>query len=139
MDIKKKRLSDTIQSLSEKQMFYKMKELEKLDMANFTLSYFHYVHTINELECPTFTELATKLNLSKPAVTAIVNKLIPDNIVYKERSNIDKRIYYIYLTEKGLKIAKAYKNAHLSFVEDISKSLCDEEYEQLIYLLNKIV
>ncbi|MCD7893865.1 MAG: MarR family transcriptional regulator [Erysipelotrichaceae bacterium] len=52
----------------------------------------------------TMHDLSEKLNLSKANLSAIIKRLRNNNIVTKERSNLDQRYVYIKLTEKGNKI-----------------------------------
>lgn len=53
----------------------------------------------------TFSKLAEILNITRPSVTEIVNKLIRMDCVKKIRCPQDGRIYYLETTEKGTKIA----------------------------------
>ena len=91
------------------------------------------------MEAPTYGELAHKLNLSKPAITAIVNKLIKQNLVYKEQSMTDKRTYHIKLTKNGFDIYNSCRLAHNDLEKYIAEKLTDEEYKQLVHLLCLVV
>ena len=59
--------------------------------------------------------------------------------VYRERSPEDGRVFFIYLTPKGKTIARAEESTQIRCVERITESLTDEELDQLITLLNKIL
>ena len=78
------KLADIIEILSKRFLNYKIHELEKYNAENINVNFFQYIDVIGDMESPTYGELAQKLNLSKPAITAIVNKLIKQNLVYKE-------------------------------------------------------
>lgn len=116
-----------------------MKELEKIKAADLNMSMCQYIGVIGGFDQPTFTDLAGALGLSKPAVTAIVNKLILSGYVRKEQSDQDKRVFFVCLTPKGRTIADVLKQVHIDFVTTIRKSLSDSEYRQLVMLLEKII
>jgi DNA-binding MarR family transcriptional regulator len=59
--------------------------------------------------------------------------------VYRERSPEDGRVYFIYLTPKGKSIARSEERTQIQVIERIKNSLTDEELDQLITLLNKIL
>ena len=133
------KLADVIETLSERIMSYKMQELQKINSVNVNFNLFQYIYAIGGLENPTFSDLAEKLNVSKPAVTVIVNKLIQQSIAYKQQSEEDKRIFYVNLTEKGREISNTCKRVHIKLEEYISEKLTSDEYQQLINLLSKTI
>ena len=68
----------------------------------------------------------------------MVNKFVKMDCVYKEKSSKDGRIFYIRLTEKGQKIARAEENALLRVIEKMADSLDEKEIDTLINLLEKV-
>ena len=133
------KLADIIEILSKRFLNYKIHELEKYNVENINISFFQYIDIIGDIEAPTYGELAQKLNLSKPAITAIVNKLIKQNLVYKEQSMTDKRTYHIKLTKNGFDIYNSCRLAHNDLEKYIAEKLTDEEYKQLVHLLCLVV
>ena len=133
------KLADIIEILSKRFLNYKIHELEKYNAENINVNCFQYIDVIGDMESPTYGELAQKLNLSKPAITAIVNKLIKQNLVYKEQSMTDKRTFYIKLTKNGLKIFNSCRLAHNDLEKYIAEKLTEEEYKQLVHLLCLVI
>ena len=133
------KLADIIEILSKRFLNYKIHELEKYHAENINVNFFQYIDIIGDMEAPTYGELAQKLNLSKPAITAIVNKLIKQNLVYKEQSMTDKRTFYIKLTKNGLKIFNSCRLAHNDLEKYIAEKLTEEEYKQLVHLLCLVI
>ena len=129
------KLADIIEILSKRFLNYKIHELEKYNAENINVNFFQYIDVIGDMESPTYGELAQKLNLSKPAITAIVNKLIKQNLVYKEQSMTDKRTFYIKPTKNGLNIFNSCRLAH----NDLAEKLTEEEYKQLVHLLCLVI
>ena len=133
------KLADIIEILSKRFLNYKIHELEKYNVENINVNFFQYIDIIGDMEAPTYGELAQKLNLSKPAITAIVNKLIKQNLVYKDQSMTDKRTFYIKLTKNGLEIFNSCRLAHNDLEKYIAEKLTEEEYKQLVHLLCLVI
>ena len=133
------KLADIIEILSKRFLNYKIHELEKYNIENINMSFFQYIDIIGDLEAPTYSELAQKLNLSKPAITAIVNKLIKQNLVYKDQAMTDKRTFHVKLTQNGLEIYNSCRMAHNDLEKYIAEKLTEEEYKQLIHLLCLVI
>ena len=49
----------------------------------------------------TVGELARQVNLSQATVTTIIDRMENRELVYRQRSEVDKRKVYVYLTPKG--------------------------------------
>lgn len=54
----------------------------------------------------TIGELASEISLSQATVTTILDRLEKRELVYRERSDQDKRKVHAYLTEKGIETLK---------------------------------
>jgi DNA-binding MarR family transcriptional regulator len=133
------KLADIIEILSKRFLNYKICELEKYNVENININFFQYIDAIGDMENPTYGEVAKKLKLSRPAITAIVNKLIKQNLAYKEQSTADKRTFYIKLTKNGHEIYNSCRLAHNDLEKYIAEKLSKEEYEQLVYLLGRVI
>ncbi len=88
---------------------------------------------------PTLGELTTKLGLSKPSITAIVEKLVQSAYVVKVKSDDDRRVSHIHLGDKGKMIAQLHDDIHSRIKEFLTKSLNSKETEQLTAILSKAV
>ncbi len=71
---------------------------------------------INHQEKMTISELASRLNLSRPATTQKVNELVKKGLVIKSTSSNDKRITYLTLTDKLKDSSKDTKASNLMTV-----------------------
>lgn len=111
---------------------------DKLDMSELQLNQLHYLKIIDRTVDITFGKLAEILNVTKPSVTEIVNKLVKLDCVEKNRCDNDKRKFYIKLTEKGRNIARLQYLSEQRVVEIIFKALDDEEIETFIRLIKKL-
>ena len=99
----------------------------------------YYLKVIDKNYRVTFSQLAQETQNSKPTITELISKFISMGCVYRERSPEDGRVYFIYLTPKGKSIARSEERTQIQIIERIKNSLTDEELDQLITLLNKIL
>jgi DNA-binding MarR family transcriptional regulator len=112
---------------------------EKFDLTGLTLTQMNYLETINHLNNPNLTELASILKLSKPTVKVAIDKLIERNYVFKVQSDEDRRSAHLHLTERGEQINRIHDLAHKNIADSIVSKLNSEEQQQLIELLSKIL
>lgn len=124
-----------LQNLSDACEHSLCNECQQHDLTHRQLYYLRIIDTCQEM---TFSRLATLTNNSKPTITELVNRLIAQDCVYKQKSSKDKRVCYIYLTEKGKKLARLEGIKQMRIVEHINECLSEDEISCLIELLNKL-
>lgn len=111
---------------------------EEYTFTDLSMNQIYYIDIINQLGRPIFSELTKALGLSKPSITAIINKLVMAGYVSKEKSSEDKRSFYINLTEKGRRVCKMHDEMHERIIGSFSRYISDTEVIQLVSILNKI-
>jgi DNA-binding MarR family transcriptional regulator len=99
----------------------------------------YYLETILRMESPTFSDVAQSLGITKPSVTAIVEKLIQKGYVKKVQSGEDRRIFHITPTPKAEEFSRLHENTHRALAELFTKNLSKAEIEQLNSLLQKVL
>ncbi|NLN97021.1 MAG: MarR family transcriptional regulator [Eubacteriaceae bacterium] len=128
-------------------LFTKMRELSEYlassaisqcGACDLTGNQIDYLRIIGSREGMTFSQLATTTEISKPSVSELISRLSAGEYVYKENCPRDKRVYYIYLTQKGKKIAHSDELVALSMIDHISTCLSEDEIMTLVQLLEKI-
>ena len=98
-----------------------------------------YLDAIAQLKHPSFSELAEKLAVTKPSVTAIVKKLIANGYVKKVQSTDDLRVYHIVLAPKGEQFAEMHEKTHRLLAGKLIQNLEAREIHQLSALLKKML
>lgn len=111
---------------------------DNLGMSKLQLNQLHYLKIIDRTVDITFGKLAEILKITKPSVTEIVNKLIHLDCVEKIRCDMDKRIFYIKLTDKGRNIARLQYLSEQRVVDIIFSVFDDEEIDTFIKLIKKL-
>lgn len=105
--------------------------LTEEEVNKFSNNDYYYLLVIHSLQKPNFSQIAEKLSLTKPAVSAIVRKLINMKLVEKQQSTEDKRIYNVVLTTKGRSILQGDKAVY-KWVTDTIKDNVKSEKELII-------
>jgi DNA-binding MarR family transcriptional regulator len=85
------------------------------------------------------TELAKLLWISKHSMTKIIDKLEQDGLVVRHRIDDDRRAVIIQITSFGLDFIREILNSHNLLWKDIINSLDENEQEELMRLLHKMV
>ena len=106
--------------------------------SDITMNQMHYLETIGELGGPTFGDLADKLEVTPPSVSAIVKKLTKAGYLSKEQSQEDGRVYFLHLTEKGSRFKQLHDEVHQILAKRIIENLNPDEIKILAVLLGKI-
>ena len=111
--------------------------LNNEDLLKISISHTDYLEVIKDKGRPALGEIAQELNFSKPSVTTMVNKLIKQGFVKKVRSEQDKRVFYVELTDLGRELIEIRLNIFLEFAESLEQVLAGEEAIRLAALLKK--
>lgn len=87
---------------------------------------------------PTIEEFARVANISSPNAAYKINNLVKKGYVRKVRSEVDKRVFRLEVTEKYL----SYYNISYSYLDMVMKRVeerfSEEEVKQLAYMLDII-
>lgn len=107
--------------------------------AELSMRQVYYLETILRMESPTFGEVAQKLEVTKPSVTAIVEKLIQKGYVKKIQSEEDRRTFHILPTTKAAEFSELHQATHRQMAQLLTQNLNETEIQQLAGLLQKVL
>ena len=125
-------LSDLIENILEE-------TLDVSDFSDLTRQQLHYLKILVKMKNPTLTELAKELNLTKPTVTVLVDKLTEKGYIRRVKSDEDRRVMHLHIDKKGAKVNALREIAHEKMAEKIKSGLSLTETAILTELLKKIV
>ncbi len=89
---------------------------------------------INHKQDMTVSELAQRLNLSRPATTQKVNELASKGLVVKTQSTKDKRVTYLSLAQSLLQNSNDTKAATL--IDAVDSHFCEDKKAVFAEVLN---
>ncbi len=101
--------------------------LTEEEVNKFSNNDYYYLLVIHSLQKPNFSQIADELSLTKPAVSAMIKKLMNMNLVEKVQSTEDKRMYYVELTAKGRGILQGDRAVYQWVTDTIAEIAKDEK------------
>lgn len=72
-----------------------------------------------------------------PNATRLADKLIVKGFVERKRSEVDRRVVYLAITDKGIKLLETINNISGSYMEFMNR-ITEEEAKQISDILDKI-
>ncbi len=78
---------------------------------------------------PSMSQIATRLDISKPNVTPIIDRLIQDGYVSRTANAQDRRIVNISATEKGKKLIRTIRSDMRKMMQERFSSHTEEEFD----------
>ena len=136
---KKKDFIEIIEILSKKMEEIAIRVIEKSEFSKLTHKQIYYLLVIDEMHNPTLTELAQRLDLSKPSVTALVTRFIDAGYITKVQSDDDRRCAHLHMTLHGHRISKLHDQIHRIIAEYLTTNLTSTERKQFLAILNRVV
>ena len=82
--------------------------------------------------------VAKKLNITVSSLTTAINSLVRKKYVERQRSDEDRRVVKVMLTEKGPKAYLQHESYHREMIEAAIREIDQEEIPALIRLLEKL-
>ena len=82
------------------------------------------------------SSIAAKLNITVGSLTTSMNGLVKKGYAERSRSENDRRVVYIHLTNKGRKAYHHHAEFHRKMTDAVLASLSEEEVPILIKTLN---
>jgi len=117
---------------------WEMQFVQQYTDEGFTPRQLEYIDTIHRLGNPNLGEIARELNLSKPSVTAIVEKLAVKGYVQKFQSDEDRRSFHDHLNARGKKLVEIHNETHQKIADLFRKNMDEKDIKTLVRLLNKM-
>lgn len=82
------------------------------------------------------SSIAAKLNITVGSLTTSMNSLVKKGYTERHRSDKDRRVVYIHLTNKGRKAFHHHAEFHRKMTDAVMESLSGDEAEVLVKALD---
>lgn len=86
----------------------------------------------------TMSEAAAKIGITTGALSIAVDALERKNYLRRERTESDRRIVRLYLTEEGASAEEAHRAFHAQMIDDVGELLSTEGLEELLKALTQL-
>lgn len=98
----------------------------------------HVIEAIGPGEGNNMSSIAKKLNVTVGTLTTAMNGLVNKKYVERHRSEEDRRVVYVRLTEKGMKAFKHHEDYHHQMTQAILEKLDENELPVLVKTLDAV-
>lgn len=98
----------------------------------------HIIEAIGLGEGNNMSTIARKLNITVGSLTTSMNSLVKKNYAERLRSEEDRRVVYIRLTEKGVRAYHHHEDFHKKMTEAVVAALDQEEIPVLVKTLDSL-
>lgn len=134
LDTLNKLISEAFNDLSG----VELKALKESGFNDISVSEAHTVDAIGQYVPKNMSDVAGKLKITMGTLTVSVNHLVKKGYVQRKKSELDKRMVMLNLTEKGRRLYKAHQRFHLELVKSLIVDLSEYEAEMFIQALNSL-
>ncbi|GAA0371686.1 MarR family winged helix-turn-helix transcriptional regulator [Bacillus horti] len=84
------------------------------------------------------SDAAAVFEVSLAHVTSMCDRLVKKSLIYRERTEADRRTIEIGLSEEGKAIIEKFTKIKREFLTTLYQDLSDEELTQLIFIMKKV-
>lgn len=106
--------------------------------SDLSITEIHTIEAVGLYGSRTMSEIASRLEITMGTLTTAIDKLIKKAYVERSRSQIDRRIVNVSLTNKGKLAYRIHEKFHMDMVKEIMNDFTDEEEEALLTALHKL-
>ncbi|MCL2859704.1 MAG: MarR family transcriptional regulator [Oscillospiraceae bacterium] len=92
----------------------------------------------NKDKLVTITEIIEKLQIAKPTASQMLNSLEEKSLIERIRTNEDRRVVYVKLTEKGKEVLEKAHKEFSKLTKNLITKLGKKDTEELIRILEKL-
>ena len=109
------------------------------EFKDITYNDFHVIEAIGIQEPKSMTTVAKLMKVTTGTLTKAMDGLSQKGYVVRERSKQDKRVVWVYLTDKGKAAYRHHEDFHRKMIENVKGQLNEQETMILIYSLAKLI
>ncbi|MDT2814798.1 MarR family winged helix-turn-helix transcriptional regulator [Vagococcus carniphilus] len=107
-------------------------ELKKSQFSDLSIKEMHTIEAIGMGDNKTTGEVAKTLSVTVGTLTVAVNNLVKKGYVDRDRSDSDRRIVRLKLTNRGRLFYRSHQHFHKQMVEAALEDMAVEEKEALV-------
>lgn len=131
-------LNELLVSLFENVMDMEEKAIITEEFKDITNNDMHILEAIGIEEPRRMSEIAKRRSVTVGTLTTSMNSLEDKGYIERQRSNTDKRVVLVTLTEKGKKAFYHHRDFHKKMIHSVVKDLDEKEKDALIKCLSNL-
>lgn len=83
------------------------------------------------------SEIADFIHVPLSTATGVINRLVAQGFLQRQRTESDRRIVVVYLSEKGQQTTSMFKDTLVRYTSLLEQNLTDEEKQMLLKVAGK--
>jgi DNA-binding MarR family transcriptional regulator len=111
---------------------FQLFERDQIKVHGFTSSQCYSLIEILKSGSLTMNELSDRMNLDTSTMTRVIDKLVRDELIKRDRDEADRRIVLVTLTEKGLEEASKLNQSVIEYYKKIISSIPIGKTEEVL-------
>lgn len=115
------------------------RNLKSHDLKNLSITEVHIIEAINKVNNASMGEIAAKLMVTIGTLSTSVNRLVQKGYVHSERSELDRRVVLLSLTEKGNEAFAIHEAFHDNMISKILEKSHLKDDALLVDSLRKLL
>ena len=131
-------LNDALVSLFNDVMDIVQKAIITEQFKDITNNDMHVIDAIGIGNPKNMSTIAKELSVTVGTLTIAINSLVKKGYVTRQRSNEDRRVVYISLSDKGRKAYKHHADFHRKMIQGIMEELNEQELEVLVKAIHHL-
>ena len=131
-------LNDVLVNLFNEIMTIEEKAIITEEFKDISNNDMHIIDAIGIDESKNMSTIAKDLSVTVGTLTIAINNLVKKGYVVRNRSEKDRRVVFISLSEKGVKAYNHHKKFHEDMIDEITKSFSEEELKLVISALSNL-
>ena len=124
-------LHDILVKLFQEILDIESKALITSEFKDISVNDMHIIEAIGEKEPKNMSTVAKIMSVTVGTLTIAINSLVKKGYVHRERSEEDRRVVLISLTEKGRKANAHHQKFHDGMIQAVLKDL-DEDQQKIL-------
>ena len=138
MENRAQRLNSLLVQLFNDILHIEEKVLKSSEIKDLSITEMHTIDAIGTQGNRTMGEIAHDLRITVGTLTSAINRLIKKGYAERTRTEVDRRVVLVSLTEKGMQAYKIHADFHKEMVEATLNSCDDNQQEVLCNVIEKI-
>ena len=138
MEKRAERLNSLLVQLFNDILHIEEKVLKSSEIKDLSITEIHTIDAIGTQGNRTMGEIAHDLRITVGTLTSAINRLIKKGYAERSRTEEDRRVVLITLTEKGKEVYKFHEEFHNDMIKYTIDSFSIEEETVLVSALKKI-
>ncbi len=98
----------------------------------------HVIEAVGTGDGKNMSSIAKKLNITVGSLTTAMNSLVNKKYVERRRSEEDRRVVFVKLTQKGIKAYRHHEDYHRQMTQAVVDKLDDTEMPVLLKTLDAL-